>query len=127
MNNPELIPAFSAALLLGGIAFWILPRDNPFKLENAAIQIEKFRLYLRYFIRAVFFRCQFAIGSIPLNIEYAFLQLLRCKFWLVHGYDVMDVRLTDEGERGTVNAGAAAAPKPKVNSTAQGHPLDRAG
>jgi hypothetical protein len=97
--NSELLSAVTGrglgeAILLGIVILWlIMPTKSPLNYEHSLFQIGKFflKLSLFFFSLRCFIRRKYRL--VLLNCEYAFLQLLRCKFWLLHGYDVMDVQL----------------------------------
>jgi len=110
MNNPDMMdnlkaaPAFAGAPGLGIVflLLLILSAKLSLKHQNAFLQAGKLSLYLRVKVLSMLlflkFRCRFFF----LNCKEAYLQFLRCKFWIIHGYDVMDVPLpNDEGSATT--------------------------
>jgi hypothetical protein len=101
--NHEILNGLGGWLLpcsaLLGVMFlaclWFLSLDNPsFKYQHALLQIRKLSLNLQILFVPLVFFVKRKYRLLLLNCEYAFLQFLRCKFWLFHGYDPMTVDLT---------------------------------
>ena len=102
MNEPQAGSAVVSSVLLGSaclILLLILSSKPAFNHQDSFLQAGKLSLYLRVKFLSLLLFVKFRYRRLPLHCEYAFLQFLRCKYWLIHGIDVMDLPLPNDQAR----------------------------
>lgn len=102
----------SAWLGIACLLLWLIVSTQlSFKNQYALLKSGSLPLCFSVVVSSVLSFCHFRYRFLLLNLEYAFLQFLRCKYWFIHGVDVMSLPMpNDQAQRPGPND-AASQPK----------------